>query len=75
MVFETIRDMLVQCLGCGEDRIHKDTVLLEDLECTPEDLTDVFMGLEEEFGVSVPEQFLAEETTVADLVRLVENQQ
>lgn len=74
MVFETICDMLSQCIGCGVGRIEEDTVILEDLECTVEDLGEVFMGMEEEFGVSVPEDFLNGRTTVADLVRLVEDQ-
>ena len=74
MVFETIQTMLAQCLGCDEDRIHADTVILEDLECSPDDLGEVFLGLEEEFGVLVPEQYLSGSLTVADLVRLVENQ-
>ncbi len=74
MVFETIRDMLAQCLGCDESRIQEDTVVLEDLECTADDLGEVLMGVEEEFGVTVPEDFLTRISTVADLVRFVEDQ-
>ena len=48
MVFETIQDMLCQCLGCDPSRVAPDTVLLEDLECTAEDLDDVLLGVEEE---------------------------
>ena len=74
MVFETIRDMLAQCLGCDESRIQEDTVVLEDLECTADDLGEVLMGVEEEFGVTVSEDFLTRISTVADLVRFVEDQ-
>lgn len=74
MVFETIREMLAQCLGCEESRIRENTMILEDLECTPEDLGEVLMGVEEEFGVSVPEECLTSISTVADLVRFVEDQ-
>lgn len=74
MVFETVRDMLAQCLSCDEDRIREDTVILEDLECAPEDLAEVLMGIEEEFGVTVPERFLTGSATVAELVRFVEDQ-
>ncbi len=72
MVFETIQDMLCQCLGCDPSRVAPDTVLLEDLECTAEDLDDVLLGVEEEYGVAVPDGFLTPRVTVADLVRLVE---
>ena len=74
MVFETVRDMLAQCLGCDESRIRENTVILEDLECTVEDLGEVLMGVEEEFGVTVPEDFVTGLSTVADLVRFVEDQ-
>lgn len=74
MVFETIRSMLANCLGYDEDRIREKTVVLEDLECTWEDLDEVIMGVEEEYGVSVPENFLTDRSTVADLVRYVEDQ-
>ena len=73
MVFETIRSMLAECLGYDEDRIRKNTVILEDLECTVEDLGEVLMGVEEEYGVTVPEDFLTSISTVADLVRFVED--
>jgi len=71
MVFETVRSMLAECLGCEESRIHEDTVILEDLEATQEDLEELLMGIEEEFGVSCPEDRI---TTVGDLVRYIEEQ-
>ena len=74
MVFETIRAMLAQCLGYDESSIQEDTVILEDLECTVEDLAEVLMGVEEEYGVAVPEEFWTRLSTVADLVRFVEDQ-
>lgn len=74
MVFDTIRTMLADCLGCGESRIQEDTIILEDLECTVDDLGEVLMGVEEEYGVTVPEEFLTRISTVADLVRFVEEQ-
>lgn len=74
MVFETIREMLAQCLSCEEGRIRKDTVILQDLECEPSDLAEVLMGIEAELGVSVPEDFVTGSTTVAELARFVEDQ-
>lgn len=73
MVFETVRAMLAECLGCGEDRIHEDTVILEDLEATQEDLEEVLMGVEEEYGVPCPEEAARGIATVADLVKYIED--
>lgn len=72
MVFETIRSLLAQCISCDEARIHRDTVILEDLECAPEDLAEVLMGIEEELGVPLSEDAVRRISTVDDLVRLVE---
>ncbi|MCI8525667.1 MAG: hypothetical protein HFF17_07025 [Oscillospiraceae bacterium] len=74
MVYETICEMLSQCLSCDEARIRKGTVILQDLECGPADLAEVLMGIEEELGVSVPEDFVTGSTTVAELARFVEDQ-
>ena len=49
MVFETIRDLLVEQLGCEEERVRPSTVILEDLEAEPEDLAELMLSLEQEF--------------------------
>ena len=72
MVFETIREMIVQCLGCGPERVTPETVLMEDLECSAAELGDVLLAVEGEFGASVPDDFPLDRLMVADLVRLAE---
>lgn len=74
MVFETIRDLLSECIGCDAERIHPSTVILEDLEADFHDLTSVMMGLEEALPITWDEADLTNLKTVADLVRLVEEQ-
>lgn len=73
MVFETIQKLLVQCLGCSENRIQEHIAILEDLEATEEDLAEVLMGLEEEFDVQFPENATQTLRTVGDLVSWIEN--
>lgn len=74
MVFEMIRDLLSECIGCDADRIHLSTVILEDLEADTQDLTSVMMGLEEALPIAWDVEDLDRITTVADLVRFVEEQ-
>ena len=74
MVFETVQSLLVQCLGCPENRVVVKTAILEDLEATEEDYQEVLMGLEEEFEVSFPEDAAQTLVTVGDLVSWIENQ-
>lgn len=74
MVFEVIRDDLMQMLGCSEDRIQPSTVLLEDLELEPADLCELMLAIEGDFPISWSEEDLSELTTVESLVRFIENQ-
>ena len=50
MVFETIRDLLAEQLGCDEERISPSTVILQDLEPCLEKIqasTLLFWGMED----------------------------
>lgn len=76
MLFEMIRDCLVQMLGCDPDRVQPSTVLLEDLELEPEDLCDLMMDIEEELPSPIrwSEEDLNRLSTVEDMIRFIENQ-
>ena len=74
MVFETIRSLLAAQLGCEEERITMQTVILEDLEAEPEDLEELMLSLEQEFALSWSEHDLDGLATVSDLVAFIENQ-
>lgn len=74
MVFETIRSLLAEQLGCDEERITMQTVILEDLEAEREDLEELMLSLEQELAVSWSEDDLKTLTTVADVVAFAENQ-
>lgn len=74
MVFETIRSLLAEQLGCDEERITMQTVILEDLEAEREDLEELMLSLEQELAISWSEDDLKTLTTVADVVAFAENQ-
>ena len=74
MVFETIRSLLAELLGCDEERITMQTVILEDLEAERSDLEELMLSLEQEFAIDWSENDLNTLSTVADVVMFVENQ-
>ena len=74
MVFETIRSLLAQQLGCEEGRITMQTVILEDLEAERADLEELMLSLEQELAISWSEDDLRDLATVSDLVAFIENQ-
>lgn len=71
-IFEKIRAILADQLDIDEDRITMDSNLAEDFDADSLDVMDVIMSLEEEFGIEVPDEAMAELQTVGDVVRFVE---
>ena len=72
MVFEKVKTMLAENLGCEADRITEDTVILEDLEADSLDLVEFMMSVEEEYSIEVNDEDLERIRTVGDVVRYIE---
>lgn len=72
MVFEQIKALLAEHLGCDEDRITENTVILEDLEADSLDLVEFMMSLEEEYSIEVEDEDLERIKTVGDVVKYIE---
>ncbi len=72
MVFEKIREIIVEQLGKHEDEITLDTNVREDLDADSLDLFQIINDIEDEFEVSVED--LDSIVTVRDIVDFVENQ-
>jgi len=62
--------VIVDCLGCRADEVKRDAKLV-DLGADSLDEVELVMFLEEEFGISIPDDKAHEATTVADLFALV----
>ncbi|EKY22082.1 acyl carrier protein [Clostridium celatum] len=53
MIFEKIREIVVEQLGVNEEDVKLETNFIEDLEADSLDLFQVIMEIEEEFDVKV----------------------
>ena len=53
MIFEKIREIVVEQLGVNEEDFKLETNFIEDLEADSLDLFQVIMEIEEEFDVKV----------------------
>lgn len=71
MVFELLRDMIVEATGCDESEITPATELREDLNLTEGELTEILEALAHELGFRFDEIGLDEVTTARDLVRRI----
>ena len=72
MVFETIRNIIIDQLHVSEDDVKMDTNLMKDLEADSLDAVEIIMAIEEEYDIEVPDEEAEQFVTVADLVEFVE---
>ena len=73
MTFEKVRKIIADQLSINEDKIVETTVLGEDLGADSLDMVEVLMSLEDEFGVSIPDEEIPNIKTVKDLVEFIDN--
>ena len=70
MVFDTVREIIVEQLSIDEDMIGKDTNF-EELGIDSLDIVELTMSLEEEFGIEIT--MTEDINTIGDLVDYIES--
>lgn len=74
MVFEKLRDIIVDHLQLKREDIKSECRVVEDLNADSLDIVEMIMDLEDEFGVSIPDEAVAELKTVGDISSFVEKE-
>ncbi len=72
-MFEKIRDIIVAQLPVDGEEITEETNIAEDLGADSLDVVEIAMAIEEDFGVSIPDEDIPNLKTVRDLVEYVES--
>jgi len=73
MVFEKIREIIVEQLGAEEDEITMNTHLMKDLEADSLDAVEIIMAIEDEFDIEVADEDAEKFQTISDIVKYVED--
>lgn len=68
MEFEKIRDIIVDTLSVDEDEVTMETTFVDDLGADSLDVVQIIMGIEEEFGIEIPQEEAEKIVTVGDAV-------
>ena len=71
-MFEKVRDIIVSNLSCDLEAVTMEASLTDDLELDSLDAVDLNAALEDELGVSMPDEVLKEVKSVGDIVRYLE---
>ena len=72
MVFEKVREIIVEQLGVDENDVTMDTHLMKDLEADSLDAVEIIMAIEDEYGIEIPDEDAENFQSVSDLVKFVE---
>ncbi len=72
MIFDKIKDIIIDQLQVEESDVDMDTNLMKDLSADSLDAVEIIMAIEEEFGIEIPDEDAENFQTVADLVKYVE---
>ena len=72
MIFDKIKEIIIDQLQVEESDVDMDTNLMNDLSADSIDAVEIIMAIEEEFGIEIPDEDAENFQTVADLVKYVE---
>ncbi len=71
-MFEKVRKMLAEQLNLAEDKITPDAEVVKDLGADSLDVVELMMALEDEYGITLPENEVEGLKTVQDIVDMME---
>ena len=72
-IFEKLKAIAVNDIGIDADKVKPESDIIKELGLDSLDIVDMLMKVEETFGVTIDDSDVVEMTTVADVVRFIEN--
>ena len=71
-MLEKVQAMLADALGVSADKITPDASIIEDLGADSLDVVELLSRLEDEYGITIPEDDVENLKTVGDIVTELE---
>ena len=72
MIFDKIKEIIIEQLQVDESEVTMDTNMMKDLSADSLDAVEIIMGIEDEFAIEIPDEEAEKFQTVKDLVKYVE---
>ncbi len=73
-VIRRVKELVAEKLGIDFDEVVEEADLVDDLGADSLDLVDLAMAIEDEFGVTIPDEKLERIRTVEDIIENLLNQ-
>ncbi|HSK48779.1 MAG TPA: acyl carrier protein [Coriobacteriia bacterium] len=71
-ILDKVRGVIVEQLNVDEDVVTEDASFIDDLGADSLDIVELVMALEEEFGISIPDEEAENIKSVGDAVNYIE---
>lgn len=71
MVFDKVKEIVVEQLGVEEGEVTMEASFIDDLGADSLDIVELIMALEEEFDLEIPDKEAEKITTVGDAVNYI----
>ena len=71
-MFEKVRDMLAKQLNLNPEQITPQSDVVKDLGADSLDVVELLISLEDDYGISIPEDDIVNVKTVQDIVDMIE---
>lgn len=72
MVFEKLKDLIVEQLGVEADAVTLEANIQDDLGADSLDIVDLITTIEDEFDISIPDEAVESIKTVSDMATYIE---
>jgi len=74
-IFESVKNILVEQLGVDAGDVTMESNFIDDLNADSLDIVEPIMAMEQEFGISIPDEEAERIKNVGDAVNFIKNNQ
>lgn len=72
MIIDKVKELVAEQLGISKDTITEESNIIEDLGADSLDVIEMLMTLEEEYGITIPDEKISQIKTIGQIVELIE---
>jgi len=73
-VEERVIELVCERLGVNKEQVNRQTSFIEDVGADSLDIVELVMGLEEEFGINIPDDQAEKIKTVGEAIDYIERE-
>ncbi len=71
-MYDKVVEIIAHQLQIDTDMINENTKVMDDLNADSLDVVEMLMAMEENFGITIPDEDIEELVTVSDIVEYIE---